>query len=272
MSVVLMDSVSVSGKKFFLSKERSITTNYAEAEKFSNMKKAMNFLNSMPKALKRYRFTAIYSEALDPTNLKDKDIALLQKVLGPSTYLKNNIPKVKRKNEHFTEFTRTLEDVERIENEIKEVDETINIPTYRCSAPTEYSIEGATKYIEELQNHINEFKVFFNRLTLELAEKKEQMSICDKKISSLNHLLEFYGERMNACEHYKISNEIDQIVKSRRILKNEIAIGKKIKECFDMSDMLKKVIKEYEDIKYPTYNAEYYQDWFAAKANRRSII
>ena len=105
MSVVLMDSVSISGKKIFVSKERSITTNYSEAEKFTNMKKAMNFLNSIPKPLKRYRFTAIYSETLDPTNLKDKDIELLQKVLGTSTYVKANIPKVNSKKEHFTEFT-----------------------------------------------------------------------------------------------------------------------------------------------------------------------
>ena len=252
MSVVLMDSVSISGKKIFVSKERSITTNYSEAEKFTNMKKAMNFLNSIPKPLKRYRFTAIYSETLDPTNLKDKDIELLQKVLGTSTYVKANIPKV---------------------NDINKEDETIKIPPiYRCSVNTDCSIEGATKYIEELQNYISEFKTFFNKLTLELAEKTEQLSICDKKISSLNHLLEFYGERMNACEHYKISNEIDQIVKKRRSIKNEIAIGKKIKESFDMSNMLKKVIKEYEDIKHPTYNAEYYQDWFKAKENRRSIV
>ena len=98
------------------------------------------------------------------------------------------------------------------------------------------------------------------------------MSECDKKLASLDHLLEFYGEKMNACEHYKVSDEIEQIVKKRRGLKNEIAMARKIKECFNIHAMIKAVGKEYESLKKQYYHAEYYQDWFEAKENRKSIV
>ena len=77
MSVVLMDSVTVSGTKIYISKNRSVTTKYSEAEKFSNMKKAMNFLGgSLPKPLRKYKFFAIPTENLDLATLADKDIEL----------------------------------------------------------------------------------------------------------------------------------------------------------------------------------------------------
>ena len=300
MSVVLMDNQTMSGKRFFITKNHAITTNYAEADKFKTMVKAVNFLNAMPKHLRKYRFQAFYSEALESSPLKEQDIELLQSVLGTSKSIK--IPKITKKNETFNvstktfvgssvsdEFFETIAPNEDINNnsdvidavdvvnteEIEEIKVVNNIevnPAFKCSVLTDYSIDGATKYIEELYRYVNDFKNFFDKVTIELEEKREQMSECDKKIASLNHLLEFYGERMNACEHYKVSNEIDKIVKRRRFLKNEIAIGKKIKESFDLTSMIKKVVKEYEGIKNPTYRAEYYQDWFEAKENRRSIV
>ena len=105
MSVVLMDSVTISGKKIYISKDRSVTTNYAEAEKFSNMKKAMNFLGgSLPKPLRRYKFFAVPTENLNLATLADKDIELLKNVLGSCNYSKLKIPKATTKNEHFHHF------------------------------------------------------------------------------------------------------------------------------------------------------------------------
>lgn len=284
MSVVLMDSVTMSGKKIFISKNRSVTTNYAEAEKFSNMKKAMNFLGgSLPKTLRKYKFFAIPTETLNLGTLADKDIELLKNVLGSSNYSKIKIPKITTKNEHFTEFTKTLDGDNFVEEKISNIktdniedDEgDINwepIQKYICSVTSDYSIEGAKQYIEELNSCINLFKSFFAKLTIEMEEKRILMSECDKKLASLDHLLEFYGEKMNACEHYKVSDEIKQIVKKRRRLKNEIAMAKKIKECFNMHSMIKSVGEEYESLKKQYYNAEYYQDWFEAKANKKSIV
>ena len=284
MSVVLMDSVTMSGKKLFLSKDRiSITTNYSEAEKFSNMKKAMNFLGgSLSKSLRHYKFFAIPTESLNLANLADKDIELLKNVLGSSNYSKLKIPKVTRKNEHFTEFTKTLDGDNFAEKETSNIKVEINnniedidikpIEKYVCSVSSDYSMGVAQQYIEELNNYIDVFKGFFSKLNIEIEEKKILMSECDKKIASLNHLLEFYGEKMNACEHYKVAHEINQIVKKRRELKNGIAMAKKIKECFNMHPMIKDVGKEYESLKKQYYHAGYYQDWFEAKQNKKSIV
>ena len=277
MSVVLMDSVTMSGKKLFISKNRSITTNYAEAEKFSNLG------GSLPKTLRKYKFFAVPTENLNLETLSDKDIELLKNVLGSSNYSKIKIPKITTKNEHFTEFTKTLDGDNFVEEKISNiktdnVEENVGdinwepIQKYVCSVTSDYSMEGAKQYIEELNSCINLFKSFFAKLTIEIEEKRILMSECDKKLASLDHLLEFYGEKMNACEHYKVSDEIEQIVKKRRGLKNEIAMARKIKECFNIHSMIKAVGKEYESLKKQYYNAEYYQDWFEAKANKRSIV
>lgn len=283
MSVVLMDSVTVSGTKIYISKNRSVTTKYSEAEKFSNMKKAMNFLGgSLPKPLRKYKFFAIPTENLDLATLADKDIELLKNVLGSSNYSRLKIPKATKKNEHFTEFTKTLDGNNFAEKETSEIEVKINndvedidikpIEKYVCSVSSDYSMGVAQQYIEELNNYIDVFKGFFSKLNIEIEEKKILMAECDKKIASLNHLLEFYGEKMNACEHYKVAHEINQIVKKRRELKNGIAMAKKIKECFNMHPMLKDVGKEYESLKKQYYHAGYYQDWFEAKENKKSIV
>jgi hypothetical protein len=207
---------------------------------------------------------------------------LLKNVLGSSNYSKLKIPKVTRKNEHFTEFTKTLDGDNFAEKETSNIEVEINnnvedidikpIEKYVCSVSSDYSMGVAQQYIEELNNYIDVFKGFFSKLNIEIEEKKILMSECDKKIASLNHLLEFYGEKMNACEHYKVAHEINQIVKKRRELKNGIAMAKKIKECFNMHPMIKDVGKEYESLKKQYYHAGYYQDWFEAKENKKSIV
>ena len=282
MSVVLMDSVTMSGKKLFISKNRSVTTNYAEAEKFSNMQKAMNFLGgSLPKPLRKYKFFAIPTENLDLETLPSKDIELLKNVLGSSNYSKIKIPKRITKHENFTEFTKTLDGDNFAEEKISDIQENnLDVENldwepmqkYVCTVSSDYSMNGAKEYIEELNNYIDLLRPFFSKLNVEMEEKRVLMAECDKKIASLNHLLEFYGEKMNACEHYKVSDEIEQIVKKRRELKNGIAMAKKIKECFNMKSMIKSVGKEYESLKKQYYHAGYYQDWFEAKANKKSIV
>ena len=184
MSVVLMDSVTMSGKKIFISKNRSVTTNYAEAEKFSNMKKAMNYLGgSLPKTLRKYKFFAVPTENLDLGNLSNKDVELLKNVLGSSNYSKIKIPKITTKNEHFTEFTKTLDGDNFVEEKISNI-KTDNIEEkaeniawepiqkYVCSVTSDYSMEGAKQYIEELNSCVNLFKSFFAKLTIEIEEKR----------------------------------------------------------------------------------------------------
>ena len=39
-----------------------------------------------------------------------------------------------------------------------------------------------------------------------------------------------------------------------------------------MKSMIKSVGKEYESLKKQYYHAGYYQDWFEAKANKKSIV
>ena len=77
---------------------------------------------------------------------------------------------------------------------------------------------------------------------------------------------------MNACEYYKITKEINEIIQKRRILKNSIFIGTKIKSMININEIIEPIEKEYEVLKEPTYKAEYYQDWFETKSQRKRIV
>lgn len=268
MSVVLMDNTSMQGKRLFFSRKNNIVTNLTEAEKFENMKKGENFLKSLPKSLKKYKFKVVDFESLN-SNLSKKDADLIQNVLGSK---KLKIPKVNKKTEHFTEHTKTMADVYEGEEISKTIEKNVTNSKVTFSVPSELALSEAQKYIDELNNHLNEFNVFLKNMTSDIKSKKNELSECDKRIATLGHLLELYGNHMNACEYYKISDEIYTVVQRRRILKNSISIGTKIKSVINIDEIIKPIVKEYEVLKEPTYKAEYYQDWFEAKENRQSII
>lgn len=268
MSVVLMDNTSMKGKRLFFSRKNNIVTNLTEAEKFENTKKGENFLKSLPKSLKKYKFKVVDFESLN-TNLNKKDSDLIKNVLGNK---KLKIPKVNKKTEHFTENTRTMADVYSGEEISKSIEEKITKTKLVFSAPSELALSEAQKYIDELNNHLNEVNIFLQNITSDLNIKKDELSECDKRISTLHHLLELYGEHMNACEYYKITKEINEIIQKRRILKNSIFIGTKIKSMININEIIEPIVKEYEVLKEPTYKAEYYQDWFETKSQRKRIV
>ena len=268
MSVVLMDNTSMKGKRLFFSRKNNIVTNLTEAEKFENTKKGENFLKSLPKSLKKYKFKVVDFDSLN-SNLSKKDSDLIENVLGNK---KLKIPKVNKKTEHFTEYTKTMADVYKGEEISKAIEKNVTKPKVVFSVPSELVLSEAKQYIDELNNHLNEVNVFLNNLTSDINKKRDALSECDKRIATLGHLLELYGNHMNACEYYKISDEMYTVVQKRRSLKNSIFIGLKIKSMINVNELITPIINEYEILKEPTYKAEYYQDWFEAKANRKSIV
>lgn len=264
MSFILKDSTSTKGKTIYLAKGNTISTDSRDAETFANIKKAENYLKSLPKILKKYKFT-IFDKDGEISSIRGEDLALINNVLGKSSGMK--IPKVTRKFENFSESTRTLEDT--IEISKKEVNQNIS-KKITCSVPTDYC--ESSEYIESLKNHLSSIATFISNLEDDITKKRLELSECDKKIASLNHLLEFYGEHMNACEHYKVSKETNKLVQIRRSVKNTIYIAEKLKSIINIKDSIDDVIKECINLQEPIYQVEYYQDWFQAKAENRRIV
>lgn len=80
--------------------------------------------------------------------------------------------------------------------------------------------------VQKWSDRINSVATLFNDAKARYDELSYELSTVDKKVTDIQHYIEF--NNLNACEGWKCCNLLQQLLRQRRVIKDERDIVKKI--------------------------------------------
>jgi prefoldin subunit 5 len=86
-----------------------------------------------------------------------------------------------------------------------------------------------------------------NNINEKKKHLKEELSMYDKQISSIYHELEV--SKINACQGYKVAKRLQEILRKRRVVKNQLNEINTFFQSIEINNLLKKLEKTRKNVK-----------------------
>jgi len=111
----------------------------------------------------------------------------------------------------------------------------------------------ATEYLKELDVLVNNINKEFNILSKKQSEY-------DTKLSEYYHQIE--NANFNACEGYKLTKQLQQLLRKRRIVKDELFRLNSLRQTLNIVAMNNSIIKSKKNIeKSKKHSDQYKKNW-----------